>query len=130
MQNVADQNIWRAYLRRLVAAAFLLFLLVEWGSHGLAFAHSASAAKDRAAYSEEDGHDDPCKTMIRCSDGRRQDQKTPNLGHDKSQYNAFLRHMPDPFDRNAGLNRTRLPREKVYALTRPISPPFHPPELS
>ena len=57
-------------MRRIFAVAFLFFLLAEWGSHGLAFAHSDSG-EGRSAHSREDGHDDPCKTMIRCSDGRQ-----------------------------------------------------------
>ncbi|HEX6124456.1 MAG TPA: hypothetical protein VFZ23_03710 [Pyrinomonadaceae bacterium] len=120
---------WTAYFRRIFAAAFLVFLLAEWGSHGLAFAHSAST-KGQMVFSEENGHEDPCKTMVNCPDGRRQDQKAPNSGHHTSQQNAFSGYLPHPRGLDGSMKDSLLPREKIRRLFRSPSPPFHPPELS
>ena len=112
-------------LRRFIAAAFLLFLLVEWGSHGLAFSHAASD-EGAAIESTESGHEDPCKTLVRCPDGKQQDQPGPR--YDSSQHNLFLAGLfearfvtglttPDPIDRS-----------RIGRIYRSPSPPFHPPE--
>lgn len=109
--------------------AFLVLLFVEWGSHGLAFSHAyAPDGQALAAGADEQGHEDPCKTMVHGTDGSRQERPVPNLGHDLRQATTFfyipvsaLHDLPkDP----------RLLRSKVNGLFRPVSPPFHPPELS
>ncbi len=115
-------------LHRVFAAAFLLVLLVEWGSHSLAFAHAAPP-EGVVAVSSEHEHEDPCKTMIHCSESRRQDQ-VPNPGHDRIQQNStsFGNAEIDTY-----LVSNRQPgifREDANRLFRSIDPPFQPPELS
>jgi hypothetical protein len=111
--------------RRIVAAVFLLFLFVEWGSHGLAFSHSASS-EGAAIHSSESGHDDPCKTLIRCSDGRQQDLQTPR--YDGSQHTGFLSGLFEAPFRFDNLWPPPPDRDRVDRLDQPESPPFHPPE--
>lgn len=117
----------RKNLARVFAAAFVFFLLVEWGSHSLAFAHSQS--EGMVAVSADGEHEDPCKTLVRCTDGRRQDQKVPNLGHDLSQHNAFLDRLSNSNRLDGIIADPRISRANVHELFRPVSPPFHPPEL-
>ena len=116
-------------MRRILAAAFLLLLIVEFGSHGLIYAHSTSSQEGAAMQSSERGHEDPCRTMI-CSEGRKRDQQVPSFTHDASQHNTL-------FDRLAGLrNLSDIDRDKpmsfedANALFRPPLPPFHPPKAS
>jgi hypothetical protein len=129
---VQSANPWfvsRKNLRRLFGAAFLIFLLAEWGSHGVIYAN-ASSAEGPAIYSTDDGgHEDPCKTLICCNDSRRHEQQVPS-GFDATPHSAL-------FDRLSDLPRLRDPDRDaltsyaaVHPLLRPITPPFHPPELS
>ncbi|MGH9946737.1 MAG: hypothetical protein ACRD6X_06035 [Pyrinomonadaceae bacterium] len=116
-------------LRRVFALAFLFFLLAEWGSHGVIFAH-ASSSEGQAFSAKETGHEDPCKTLIQCTDGKRQNQQVPNLGHDASQHNAFFDRLSNLMLRKSLYKEPQLTRERVSGLFRPVSPPFHPPEIS
>jgi hypothetical protein len=116
--------------RRILAAAFLLLLVVEFGSHGVIFAHSGSSKNGDAVQSSERGHEDPCGTLIMCSDSRKRDQQVPGVSHDASQHNAL-------FDRLSGMrNLSGIERdqpitfEDANALFRPPLPPFHPPKAS
>lgn len=114
--------------RRFIAAAFLIFLLAEWGSHSVAFAHSISG-EGHSIQCEENGHDDLCETLIRCGDGPRQEQMVPNPGHDVTQRNPFF-DLFDPDLLFAIHKDPRIPRTRVGELSRPVSPPFQPPQNS
>ena len=124
------QLILKPNLHRIIAVAFLVLLFVEWGSHSLAFSHAYSPdGQAQAVGSEERGHEDPCKTMAQGTDGTRQEKPVPNMGHDTTLANTFfgasaiakdLFPQKDP----------RLSQSKVNSLSRTVSPPFHPPELS
>jgi len=115
--------------RCILAAVFLILLIVEWGSHALAYASHPSNEGQAISASEED-HQDPCKTLILCSDSGRKDQQTPNLGHDVSQHNAFFAR-PSNSRRLAGFRfEPDMPLETVNRILRPPDPQFHPPELS
>ena len=116
-------------MRRLMAVAFLAFLLVEWGSHNLAFAHS-STDDGRVASSHESTHEDLCKTLIRCSDGTRQEQRAPNFGHELLRYGSFLDNLQTLQRSPAPQKDPRLRRPSIRGLSRPEDPPFHPPKLS
>jgi len=115
--------------RSLLAALFLIVFLAETGSHGLICSGPKSA--DGASVSSTDGgHDDPCKTLIVCSDSKRKDQQLPVFGHDSMQHNAMFDRGTDLDDRFDMLSEPRIPFAAAHALFRPPSPPFHPPELS
>jgi hypothetical protein len=116
-------------MRRVIAMAFLLFLLVEWGSHDLAFSHASSAGEAAVVQSSDGNHEDPCKTLVHCPDSRQgKDQR--NVQPDASQHSLYL---------NGILNAT-LPeylatvvvveREPVGGLSGSVDPPFHPPKNS
>jgi hypothetical protein len=105
----------------------MILLLAEWGSHGIIYAN-ATSSEGQAISASEDEHEDPCKTLVRCSDGRRQDQ-VPNFAHDGSQHNAIFNGLSSSGRRNGVNDDPRCTRD-ITGLSRPISPPFHPPELS
>ena len=111
--------------------AFLVLLFVEWGSHSLAFSHAYSSdgqAQAVVGYDER-GHEDPCKTMVHGSDGTRQERPVPNAGHDITQSDPFFGLSAE--SRNGDQQKDpRIYRSSVSALSRTVSPPFHPPELS
>lgn len=110
---------------------FLLVLFVEWGSHGLAFSHaySAEGQAQAVAFGESD-HEDPCKTMIHGPSGTNQERPVPTAGHDITQTNSFFDSSLGSRQLYAAADPTRSRGSKVSELFRPVSPPFHPPELS
>lgn len=115
--------------RRFIAAAFVVVLVFEWASHGMAYAN-ASLAAGEAAYSTEADHEDPCKTLVRCHDGRRQDQKTPSTGIDFAQHNALFDRISRIWNTDRVHLDPDLPYPDANALFRPPSSLFHPPEVS
>ena len=124
--TIADRKV----AHRILAAAFLLLLVVEFGSHGVILANSNSSKNVQSVQSSDSDHEDPCGTLIMCSDSRKRDQQVPSFSHDASQHNAL-------FDRLAGMrNLSGIERdqpisfEDASAIFRPPLPPFHPPKAS
>jgi hypothetical protein len=115
--------------RRLLAGLFVLFLLAEFGSHGVAFA-SHSEADGRSVSETERGHEDPCATLIVCSNSQQRDQQRQK-SVDTWQHNGLI-------DQFAGLRRhvvsslshSGINFEPAAGLFQPPNPPFHPPKLS
>jgi hypothetical protein len=107
----------------------LFVLLAEWGSHSVICSGEAFHDADEQSIAATDaGHEDPCQTLVLCSDGKRHDQQTTHFSHDASQHNAL-------FDRMSGLTSSQvtfpdvqIPRAAADGLFRPKSPPFHPPK--
>ena len=118
----------RIGLRLVFAAFFALILLAEWGSHGVILSHHTDSNEGEVASSSEQGHDDPCKTMI-CSDGQRRDQGF-KFSHESSQHNAYFGPLSRSKDRPQ-LETGRLSHSSlVVGISRPPDPAFHPPEIS
>ncbi len=115
--------------RRLLAALFLFVFFAEFGSHTLICSNQSSNEKSSFSINER-GHDDPCKTLVLCSDGQRKDRQLPSFGHDAAQHNALFDQsafpQPDTFD----LVEVAIPFSTDDGLFRPPDPPFHPPRLS
>ena len=131
MTKVARAWISKENFRRILAVAFLAFLLAEWGGHGLAFAHSGSVEGDGTfSQARETGHEDPCKTLIHCPDGGTQDQRVPGVSHDRSQQSIFFSYLPAALEFDELLVDSRPPWDKIKRRFLPLSPPFHPPEIS
>lgn len=116
-------------LRWFMAAVFIVVLFAEWGSHGLAFAHSFSG-EEAAVHSQHEAHEDLCETLIRCSDSSRQEQPVPTFGHDVTQRNHFLDRLTSSRHWDERDKDERIRRSRISDLSRPVSPPFYPPELS
>jgi len=115
-------------LRRLFAAGFLVFLLAEWGSHGIIYANSNSTEGQTISSSERE-HEDPCKTLIQCSDGRRQDQ-VPSFTHDANRHNGFVPRLSDLTRTELFYANAAFSPSNLIGLFRPPDPLFHPPELN
>lgn len=128
--NTIRQLSERKYLRLIFAGAFLFVMLVEWGSHSLAFVHGPQPEGMVSVTAEGEHDEDPCKTMVHGGDQRGQ-QSGPRIAHDLlSQRNAFFAsiELADQFVFLQPLSN--LDREDAHRLFRPIDPPFQPPENS
>ena len=117
-------------LRRIFAAAFLIVLLAEWGSHAVVNASPIQADERTSATAHQSGHDDPCQTLVLCSDSKRKDQQMPNLGHDACQHNALLDRLAGFHQLVALSTEPSIPFSNAKALSRPPDPAFHPPQIS
>jgi hypothetical protein len=118
-----------SFVRRLFAVSFLFLMFAEWGSHGIIYANSISS-DSRSISASEGGDEDPCNTLIMCSDGHRRDRQMPSFSHDATPHNAL-------FDRNAGFKNLGLGQKNaklsvtnVNGIFRPPDPTFHPPNFS
>ena len=112
--------------RRLLAALFLICFFAEVGSHVvICAAHSPGV--ERSFSSSDRGHDDPCRSLVLCSDSRRGGKQGPTLGHDASQHNPL-------FDVRCSFLPPVEWREKTTMnfsarfLRRARRPHFHPPQ--
>jgi len=116
-------------LHAVVAVAFLFVLLVEWGSHSLAFVHHEAVSGMASINVVPTEHGDPCKTMT-CCEGRDDGRTAPNFSHHLVTY--FSQFAVS--DRNLSLGHSFVaspfPREGVRRISRPKDPLLHPPELS
>jgi hypothetical protein len=112
-----------------LAAFFLIVFLAEVGSHAV-ICSNHSSGDGQAISSHESGHEDPCNSLILCSDSNRKDQQMPNLGHDATQHNALFDRQRGLFAQTIVQKDPRIPFTTEHCIFRPKSPPFHPPELS
>ena len=112
-----------------MAVAFLCVMLVEWGSHSLAFAHAAPVAGMVSILDVEVEHDDPCRTVV-CCESRRNDQKAPNLSHDLFPYSSVIERADDDLRDEWLREEQSLSREAADRIFRPKDPLLHPPEFS
>ena len=115
-------------MRRVIALSFLVMLLVEWGSHGLAFTHSGSDER-ASVQSAETGHEDPCNTLIRCHDGSQgSDQRKAQA--DAGQHGLFLNNLFSFTSKSVVPLVNNIERALVEDRYGSPDPPFHPPEQS
>jgi hypothetical protein len=112
-----------------LAVAFLFVMLVEWGSHNLAFAHSGYPAGMVSVNARESDHDDPCKSLT-CCQSRKDCGTVVSPSHHLPSYNSYseaVRFVP-------AHSRDFVPapslRENVRGIFRPKDPLLHPPEFS
>ena len=115
--------------RSLLAALFLIVFLAEAGSHAMICSNHSSSSETFVS-SSDSGHDDPCKSLVLCSDNKRNERQLPGFSHDSMQHNAMFDRGADLDDQFDLLGDTRIPFATGYTLFRPPTPPFHPPELS
>lgn len=123
-----EQIVNRRNLRLLFAAAFLFVMLVEWGSHSLAFVH-AVPTEGFVVVSGEIPHQDPCKTMVHNGEQGRQ-SNTPTISHYLPYQNRFWTGTDVAFNLLVIAPEPPLDREDAHRLYRPPDPPFLPPEIS
>ena len=116
-------------LHVILAMAFLFVMLVEWGSHNLAFAHSGNPGGMVSANAREDEHDDPCKSLT-CCQSRKEGGAVVSPSHHLPSYNSYseiVRFVP-AYSRDFVVQAS--PREDVHGIFRPKDPLLHPPEFS
>ena len=118
----------RVLVRRIVAAAFLFFMLLEWGSHTMVHINSSTAGAVAVSAADEHG-DDPCRSLVLCSDSRRRDQQVPNIGHDLIP-TANLAAASIGITPIAAADGPPSPIHTASGLSRPPDPHFHPPQLA
>ena len=121
---IKEKDNWR----RILAAAFLIFLLAEWGSHSVIEA-TPFPSQGAAISANDDPHSDPCDTLILCSDTGRRDQQRSSLGREMTPHSAPLNLCVDLCLRTLS-DESRSEFSAARAIFRPIIPPFYPPELS
>lgn len=115
-------------MHTILAVAFLFVMLVEWGSHSLAFAHAESASGLVAVAGVDVEHDDPCRTII-CCEGRKHEQTTPNSSHDISPYTPIVERDDERLRLDRKLSVPPLLRDGAHGIFRPKNPLLHPPEF-
>lgn len=115
-------------LRRLFAVFFLIILLAEWGSHGMNN-QRASSIDAQAISADQGSHDDPCRSLIVCSDSQRKDRQMPTFSHEV-MHNGLLDLMSAFRPRIDVQGDSSIPFATANFLFRPPDPAFHPPELS
>jgi len=114
---------------RLLAGLFLFILLAEFASHGAicAVVYHHSEAEMTAT-----GHDseDPCQTLVLCSNTREKERQAASFAHDKVQHNGLIGGLLLPADNTLNTDAVLF----FFPDTRPrFRPPdllFRPPELS
>ena len=110
---------------------FLAVMLVEWGSHSLAFAHSGSPTGMVAISSpDETKHDDPCRTMTDCCQSRKHGGTVVSPSHHLPSFNAFVELIAFTPAYSRELAVVSQSRDDVRKIFRPKDPLLHPPEFS
>lgn len=115
--------------RRLLAAAFLIVFLAEFGSHAVICA-GHSGFETASVSSSDRGHEDPCQTLVLCSDGRQKDRQSKASGHDPAQHNALFDSSRMSVVTKFDDRRSSFDYSPAEAIFRPPDPPFHPPQIS
>jgi len=115
--------------RRLLAGTFLILLIAEWGSHVVIEAPAQYGdAPSITASDTKPG--DLCDTLILCSDSGRREQQSQDAGRQVIQHNGAPDILSNLHLLIAGRSPDSLDFSCSHGLSRPVSPPFHPPELS
>ena len=116
-------------MHALLAVAFLFVMLVEWGSHSLAFAHAAPVSGLISVSGGEAEHEDPCRTIV-CCESRRNDQKVPGISHDLFPCSSAIEHANGEPRINL-LSEEPVPSHNAAdGIFRPKDPLLDPPEFS
>lgn len=117
-------------LHVILAMGFLFVMLVEWGSHSLAFAHSGYSAGMTSVNAREDKHDDPCRTMTDCCQSRKHGGMVVSPSHHLPSFNSFVETIAFKPANSREIAVEPEPRDDARRIHRPKDPLLHPPELS
>jgi hypothetical protein len=115
-------------VRAFLAATFLFVLIAEWGSHAVVCSDEFHVSDAQAISATERGHDDPCQSLILCSDNKQKDQQVPKLGHDATQHNGLLDVFAALRPKLTAYDEPQIVFASTEELFRPPKPPFHPPK--
>jgi len=114
-------------VRAFLAAAFLFVLLAEWGSHAVICSDEFQGDGQSMSARESD-HEDPCQTLVLCSDNRQKDQQTPSFSHDASQHNGLVDIFAALQPKLTQLRERRIAFATAERIFQPPEPPFNPPK--
>lgn len=114
---------------RLLAGLFLFILLAEFASHG---AICAVVYHHSEAEMTANGHDseDPCQTLVLCSNTREKERQAASFAHDKVQHNGLVGGFLLPEDDTAKTQVALFFVAETQPRFRPPDLLFRPPELS
>ncbi|MDI1242831.1 MAG: hypothetical protein PSX80_13025 [bacterium] len=109
---------------------FFAVMLIEWGSHNLAFAHSGFPTGMVAVAATEPEHDDPCRTMTDCCQSRKHGGTVVSPSHHVPSFNAFVEMVGFTPAYSREIVAEPEYRSDARRIYRPKDPLLHPPELS
>ena len=118
----------KAKFIKILAGFFLLLLMFEFVSHGAICRAGYHHSTDASVTAKDSGHEDPCATMILCSDSKRQDDLSPVRGHDAGSHNALFAQLFTKTVEAPVIKQGVKPLYDAQDLFRPPDPLFHPPE--
>lgn len=111
----------------LIAGVFMILLLAEWGSHAAYPLHAEAVGASEITSVLHDN--DLCDTLILCNDPTHRERELPNSFGEVTHFGGSIdidaRRVDSSFYRGAA----PFGFPSAQPLTRPIGPPFHPPEL-
>jgi hypothetical protein len=113
-----------------LALMFLSVMLIEWGSHSLAFAHSGWPTGMVAISTPEPEHDDPCRTMTDCCQSRKHSGTVVSPSHHLPSFNSFVELIgftPAYSKEFSAPAEFHISARRIF---RPKDPLLHPPEFS
>jgi hypothetical protein len=126
VRSIALQHI-TVRLRRIAAAAFVLLLLTEWGSHATFHINSPSGLTVVSA--GEQHRDVPGHSLALCNDSGRRDRQQPNAAHDLIPGAGLSLSMP-LMAPAADAVEAPMPARATGELSRPPDPHFRPPKAA
>ena len=116
-------------VRAFLAAAFLFVLFAEWGSHAVICSDDFQAG-GQSMSAVQTGHEDPCQTLVLCSDNKQKDRQTPSFSHEASQHNGLVDVFAALTPKLTALDEGSTTFDTTAPIFRPPEPPFNPPKRS
>ena len=113
-----------------LAMLFLAVMLIEWGSHSLAFAHSSWPTGMVAVSSPEPEHDDPCRTLTDCCQSKKHGGTVVSPSHHLPSFNSFVELIRFTPAYSREYAASPVSRDDARRIFRPKDPLLHPPEFS
>ncbi|KXJ98626.1 MAG: hypothetical protein UZ17_ACD001002696 [Acidobacteria bacterium OLB17] len=114
---------------RLISGLFFVVLVAEFASHGAICAVVVHHTADEMTASQHDS-EDPCQTLVLCSNNREKERQTASFAHDKVQHNGLIGGFLLPSDADLGRAAASFAYADSKPLFRPPDPQFRPPKLS
>lgn len=125
MRSAADRTRWI----RLISGFFLVVLLAEFASHGAICAVVDHDQPPAISASDQNG-EDPCQTLVLCSNTREKERQTASFAHDKVPHNGLFGSYQLPLAKASQTSSTAFLFPDARVRFRPPDILFRPPKLS
>ena len=125
MHSAANRTRWI----RLISAFFLVVLLAEFASHGTICAVVDHDEPPAISASDRNG-EDPCRTLVLCSNTREKERQTASFAHDKVPHNGLFGSYQLPLAKASQTGSTVFLFPGASARFRPPDLLFRPPKLT